>query len=119
MAATQTLPAIPISFTSEVPITYRFNRVQFGGGYSQRSTDGLNTKSKNWNVVWEGITTTQANTLESFFDGLNGGVEAFLWTDPLTEVEKQYTLGDGGFHRVPIGHDSERVTATFVQEFDL
>ena len=119
MAATQTLPAIDISFSSELPITYRLNRVAFGGGYSQRSVDGLNAKSKNWNVVWEGITKTQANTLESFFDGLDGGTEAFLWTDPMTSTENQYTLHEGKLTRTPIGHDTERVTAVFIQEFDL
>lgn len=118
MAATQTLPNIPISFSSELPISYRFNRVQFGGGYSQRSADGLNTKSKNWQVVWQGITKTDANTLEAFFDGLDGGIEAFLWTDPLTDEEHQYSLGDGKLTRVPTGHDTETVSAIFIQEFD-
>ena len=120
MAATETLPAIPITYSSEAGVDFRINRVQFGDGYTQRSADGINNIVRSWQVAWIGITKTEANTLEDFFnDDLNGGTDAFLWTDPITDVERQWSLVERSFRRVPAGHDTENVTAQFVQEFDL
>ena len=118
MAATETLPDIPVSFASDLGSDYRFNRSQFGDGYSQTSADGINTKIMNWQVQWNAVTTTQAQALSTFFDARGGGMEPFLWTDPLTETEYQWALV-GTLKRVPIGFDTENVSGQFTQVFDL
>ena len=54
---------------------------QFGSGYSQRTTFGLNQDPKTWSLKWEYLTSTDANTIEDFLEA-RGGVEAFDWSPP-------------------------------------
>ena len=39
---------------------------QFGSGYSQRSTFGINQDPKVWDLTWENRTATDATTLKIF-----------------------------------------------------
>jgi phage-related protein len=58
----------------------RVNLVQFGDGYEQRGTDGLNTNMETWTVTFVRIPET-IRTIDSFLKARNG-VEAFNWTTP-------------------------------------
>lgn len=53
----------------------------FGSGYSQRSTFGINQNLKVYQILFRNITFNQANTIESFLDD-RGGVEAFSYPVP-------------------------------------
>lgn len=113
-----TLPDVEISFGSELKTGYRFNTSQFGDGYSQRSVDGINTSPRSWNVLFNAITTAEADSLQSFFDINIGGVVPFDYTDPLTGETRNYTL-EGDLDRRPIGGGREDVRAVFKESFDL
>lgn len=51
---------------------------QFGSGYSQRSTLGINQNPKVWELTFN-VSETDADTIETFLDA-RGGVEAFNWS---------------------------------------
>ena len=53
---------------------------QFGSGYSQRTTFGLNQNPKIYNLRFE-VSETDADTIEAFLDA-RGGVENFDFTPP-------------------------------------
>jgi phage-related protein len=53
---------------------------QFGSGYSQRTTFGLNQNPKTYNLTFE-VSETDADTIEDFLDA-RGGVEKFDFTPP-------------------------------------
>ena len=53
---------------------------QFGSGYSQRTTFGLNQNPKVYNLTFE-VSETDADTIEDFLDA-RGGVENFDFTPP-------------------------------------
>lgn len=57
--------------------------VQFGDGYIQRLTFGLNQNAKTWNPVWENISEAQSDEIELFLDAraANNG-QAFTWAAP-------------------------------------
>lgn len=61
-------------------ITFRVRSIQFGDGYRQEVTDGLNPKEDKWPVS----ATGPADEIQPLIDFLDarGGVEAFLWTPP-------------------------------------
>jgi phage-related protein len=62
--------------------------IQFGDGYSQRSPDGLNAESEQWDIEVGGLNLAQKNDLDGFIDR-HGGHKAFLWT-PNGEVQGKY-----------------------------
>ena len=53
---------------------------QFGSGYSQRTTFGLNQNPKSYDLTFE-VSETDADTIEDFLDA-RGGVEKFDFTPP-------------------------------------
>jgi phage-related protein len=57
----------------------RVNQVQFGSGYSQRSTFGINQNLKIWSFQWTNISETNADEIEAFLDA-RGGTESFDYT---------------------------------------
>ena len=59
----------------------RVNSAQFGSGYSQRSTFGINNDLKTWDLTWENLTLAEANDIEDFLEA-RGGVQAFNWSPP-------------------------------------
>lgn len=54
---------------------------QFGSGYSQRTTMGINQNLKVWSFEWTNISETNADEIETFLDA-RGGTESFDYTPP-------------------------------------
>jgi len=54
-------------------------QADFGDGYSQRAAPGLNSIKTVWQLVWKGISVTNADTLISLFRGRKG-VAHIHWT---------------------------------------
>ncbi len=55
--------------------------VEFGSGYSQRISFGLNQDLKKWSLEWENITETEADEMEAFLEARKG-TESFTFTPP-------------------------------------
>ena len=70
-------------------VQHRVNKVQFGDGYVQRSSVGINNKTKNWSGTKTGDLETIIKPIELFLSD-HAGVTPFLWTDPHGDT-KQYT----------------------------
>ncbi|MFK3915771.1 phage tail protein [Psychrobacter sp. NPDC078501] len=68
---------------------YRVNKTQFGDGYSQHSSFGINNIIKNWSGTKTGDWDTVIAPILDFLDA-HAGVKPFLWTDPHGKT-KQYT----------------------------
>lgn len=86
--ATKTFPwRMDMGATSS--FRYRVNKTQFGGGYAQHSSTGINNKLKDWSGTKTGDLNTVITPIEAFLDE-HAGVKPFLWTDPHGNT-KQYT----------------------------
>lgn len=68
---------------------YRVNKNQFGDGYEQRTSIGINNKTKHWSGTKTGPLDTVIRPIEAFLDD-HASVKPFLWTDPHGNT-KQYT----------------------------
>ena len=55
--------------------------VQFGDGYSQRLTYGLNQNPKEWRLTFD-VTDTDADTIETFLNARATDAASFDWTPP-------------------------------------
>ena len=80
MTAFITLNNMPVSVQSTARRTVRRQRVQFGDGYSQIITDGLNAQQEVWSLTTSALNEQQANGIESYLYRQKG--QAFLWTPP-------------------------------------
>lgn len=77
-----TFPNIPISYGSQKTNAPNVRVVQFGDGYEQRLTYGVNQNPKQWSLRWEYLDETDADTIDTFLNAraLDGG--SFDWTPP-------------------------------------
>ena len=62
---------------------------QFGSGYSQRSTFGINQNLKQYQFNWNNITETQADEIETFLDA-RAGVQHFDYTPAGESASKKF-----------------------------
>lgn len=56
--------------------------IQYGDGYQQRLTYGLNQNLKIWNPEFQNISETDADTIETFLDARAADNASFDWTPP-------------------------------------
>ena len=61
---------------------------QFGSGYSQRSTFGINQNPKVYNFTFQ-VSETDADTIEDFLDA-RGGTESFDFSPPKETGTQKY-----------------------------
>lgn len=61
--------------------TFARNKVQFGDGYAQYYSTGLNNKRTDWSGTKTGNLETVIKPIMKFIDD-HEGIRPFLWTDP-------------------------------------
>tara|TARA_R100000315_G_C5210090_1_gene124637 strand:+ start:752 stop:1096 length:345 start_codon:yes stop_codon:yes gene_type:complete len=66
---------------------------QFGSGYSQRSTFGINQNLKAYNLTFTNITETESDEIETFLDA-RAGVESFTFTPPNESSSSKFICKD-------------------------
>ena len=94
----------------------RVIEAEFGDGYSQRAGDGLNAVFVKAELEWAGLTTAEADTVETFFQD-RGGYEAFDYTLPRESTARKFICRDWRRQAVGPGHDT--ITTNFEEVFDL
>ena len=77
-----TFPAITASYGAEKRSAPALRTVQFGDGYQQRLTYGLNQNPKEWSLTWNNISEANADTIEAFLDARAADSASFDWTPP-------------------------------------
>jgi len=75
-----TFPAITPTYGASKNSAPVVRTVQFGDGYEQRLTFGVNQNPKTWELTWN-VSETDADTIETFLDA-RAGKENFDWTPP-------------------------------------
>lgn len=90
---------------------HRVNKVQFGDGYSQISSTGINNKTRNWSGTKTGSLDNIIKPIMAFIDD-HAGVRPFLWQDPWGDV-KQYTCS--GYSTPQRKGDHWQITLNFEQ----
>ena len=83
-----TFPAITPTYGIQKTSQPNVRIAQFGSGYSQRTTFGLNQNPKVYNLTFE-VSEADADTIEDFLDA-RGGVENFDFTPPGESSSTKY-----------------------------
>tara|TARA_R100000908_G_C3658869_1_gene87071 strand:- start:74 stop:595 length:522 start_codon:yes stop_codon:yes gene_type:complete len=84
---------IPLNQSLTQRRSQRVQRAQFGDGYSQVLTDGVNAEQETWECQTPPLTFAKINSLESFFLEQKG--QAIAWTPPYSTktFSKPFTSG--------------------------
>ena len=91
-------------------------KMQFGDGYEQRLTYGLNQNPRVWDLTWTAKSNTDADAIESFFDARAVDNASFTWT-PLDEATA-YKWVVESWSRDFRYANVNTITATFRQVFE-
>lgn len=103
------------SYNPTASRTPRIKSVQFGDGYEQRFSDGLNPLKQVWNVAFNGRYTAEADEIDAFLIA-RAGVENFDWTPPGGTAGK-YVCKQ--WDRTIVYGNIENISAVFEQVFDV
>ncbi|MGE0253509.1 MAG: phage tail protein [Alphaproteobacteria bacterium] len=115
---TETFAPRAPSYTTARTTRARVLRAGFGDGYSQRAGDGLNSVVNSWSVVWNALTSDEADYIDGFL-AARGGHEAFSWTAPGEDVPRLWICES--WSRTPrrAGDSRGHMAATFEEAFAL
>lgn len=91
---------------------FRVRTKDFGDGYSQSVSDGINNKSQSWPLVFLGG-EERTREIMRFIDS-HKGARGFLWTPPLGDLGLYKC---DGYQLTPHGAENYTLTATFEQTF--
>ena len=94
----------------------RVLKAQFGDGYVQRSTDGINSISETWTISFVNRTTAEGDLILEFLEA-RGGVEAFSWTPPYASSAIHVVCYKWD-STLPLAPDTTTVNCTFTKVFE-
>jgi phage-related protein len=111
-----TFPAITPAYGVEKRSAPTVRTVQFGDGYQQRLTYGLNQNPKEWSLTWNNISEANADTIEAFLDARAADSASFDWTPPDESTAYKWVC-DSWSKSIPYAGRAI-INATFRQVFE-
>lgn len=111
-----TFPAIEASYGAQKTSQPKVRQVQFGDGYQQRVTFGLNQNPKIWSLTWEFLSEANADTIETFLDARAADGASFDWTPPDEATSYKWICYEWD-KTLPFSNLAT-ITATFTQVFE-
>jgi len=88
---------------------------QFGDGYQQRTSFGLNQDPKVWNLTFN-VKDSDADTIETFLEARGKDGASFDWSPP--DETTTYKWIAQSFNREMFDSDRSRITTSFRQVFE-
>ncbi len=70
------------SYSSNLSLKPKILEAKFGDGYEQAVGDGINNKPRVYNLLFNILTKTAGDLIESFFIDNNTATTPFDWTPP-------------------------------------
>jgi phage-related protein len=93
----------------------RIRTAQFGDGYQQRVTFGLNQNPKEWSLTFD-VTDADADIIEAFLDARAADAASFDWTPPDTSTSYKWICPS--WNREMYEFQRSKITTTFRQVFE-
>jgi phage-related protein len=91
-------------------------KIQFGDGYEQRLTYGINQNPRIWDLTWTAKSSADADAIEAFFDARAVDNASFDWT-PIDEATALKWVVESWNREYQYANIS-RISATFRQVFE-
>ncbi len=115
----ETLPLIKLITTASIKtVENRILEAQFGNGYRQVTSDGLNSNIDKWKIQYAPITGVNLATLDTFLNTV-GVIDWFTWI-PLGETtSKKWRIDKNSLTRTMLDTSRYAIKFTITQSFDL
>tara|TARA_R100000781_G_scaffold97932_1_gene61731 strand:- start:228 stop:569 length:342 start_codon:yes stop_codon:yes gene_type:complete len=110
-----TFPSINPKYGSSKSSQPRFKQIQFGDGYTQVISYGLNQNPKQWTLRWE-VSETDADTIETFLNARADDGATFDWSPP--EDSSTYKWRCFNWTKSIPYLNRASIQATFIQYFE-
>ncbi len=110
-----TFPNIAPDYGASKKAQPNVRSIQFGSGYSQRATFGINQDPKEWTLSWQNRNAADTNAIEDFLED-RGGVESFSWSPP-DETNTYKWVCQDWTKTMPYPNLFD-IAATFIQVFE-
>lgn len=110
-----TFPAYKPVYSANKSSQPNIRTVQFGDGYAQRLTYGLNQNPKEWRLTFD-VTDTDADTIETFLNARAADADSFDWTPPDTTTSYKWICPD--WNREMYDNKRSKINVTFRQVFE-
>lgn len=91
--------------------------IQFGDGYCQRQSYGLNSVSQEWNLSFSNRPQSESDAIDSFLSSM-GGVQAFDFTPPDQSSPIKVICRSGNWSKQVLIGSIYNLTAKFEQVFE-
>ena len=98
----------PTQVGSSKNVQFRVGRNEFGDGYTQLYTTGINPRKRQWSLTL--IDDDYIKAVEQFFDD-HKGIYPFLWTPP--DRSEPVPVTCSGYATAYVGMDVAQGTFTF------
>jgi phage-related protein len=91
------------------------SKIQFGEGYAQRYTQGMNTTPSMWSLTFSNRSESEAQAIDDYLKE-KGGVLAFEWTPPLETTPISVVCST--WNKNIVRANLATITATFEQVYE-
>lgn len=117
MFETWTPPVAPRATTSTaMQLDEKVLQADFGDGYEQTASDGLNSIREAWTLTWPGILDADADAIEAFWRS-KGKVTAFWYRVPGRAAAKRFKFTQ--FERPQVAGHLDGVSVGIREVFDI
>ena len=110
-----TFPSYNPSYSATKRSQPRLRVTQFGDGYQQRTSFGLNQDPKVWSLTFN-VDDEDADEIETFLEARGVDAASFTWSPPDETTSYQWICRS--FNREMFDLERNRITASFEQVFE-
>jgi len=111
-----TFPSISPDYGARKNSAPVVRKVQFGDGYEQRTSLGINQNPKQWSLSFVNITETESDTIETFLDARAVDSASFDWQPPNSSVTYKWVC-ENWSKSIPYANRAT-IQATFREVFE-
>lgn len=110
-----TFPSYKPTYSANKRSEPRIRTAQFGDGYEQRTSFGINQNPKEWSLSFN-VADEDADVIEAFLDARAADADSFDWTPPGTNTSYKWVCLS--WNREFFDFQRSRVDVTFRQVFE-
>lgn len=110
-----TFPDYQPEYATNVDVTPKVRKAQFGDGYVQRVADGINNLPRKWNLTFM-LQTSDMDVVENFLKSTKGTTN-FTWTPPRGDSGKWCV--EQNWNRSVANFGYETLSVVFEEDFGV
>lgn len=105
----------PVIANSQLDLTARNQKVQYGDGYDQTAPDGINNITRKIPLTWASLSQAESDYIESFFIA-KAGSTPFYYKAPMDSVTRLWKAPT--FSKVPVTGNLFSVVLNLEESFN-